>query len=245
MELLPSIDLLEERVVRLVKGRLDDLIDYGREPLEVAKELEGAGVDGIHIVDLGAALGLEPSTELVIKIANEVSIPVQVGGGIRSYDGAKGLLESGVERVVVGTLAFKDEKALERLLDEFGPKRIVVAVDYKNWRVVVRGWRNYSGLELFDAVDRLKGLGTTRFLATNVERDGTMLGPDFGTLSKLSKLCYVYASGGVRGIEDLLKLKPLGVKGAIVGRAYYEGLIDLKLAVRELRYASQEDNTLP
>ena len=244
-ELLPSIDLLDGKVVRLIKGRLEDLIEYDRDPIELAKGFEGLGVDGIHVVDLGAAFGLNPNRELVKEIAREVGIPVQVGGGIRSYEVAKELLDSGVDRIVLGTLAFEDEATLKRLLGEFGPDRVVVAIDYKSGSVVVRGWKRSSGLGLFDAVDRMKALGARLFLATNVERDGTLLGPDFETLSKLSRRCEVYASGGVKALGDLLRLNSIGVKGVVIGRAYYEGLIDLRSAVRALKHAGQEDNTLP
>ncbi|MCS7116863.1 MAG: 1-(5-phosphoribosyl)-5-[(5-phosphoribosylamino)methylideneamino]imidazole-4-carboxamide isomerase [Nitrososphaerales archaeon] len=233
MEVWPSIDLMDGKVVRLTRGDPSSMKVYSDEPSSVAKNWMDLGVDGLHIVDLDATLGRGCNRPSILSIVKSVDIPVQVGGGIRDSKYAKELFEEGVYRVVLGTLAFKNPIELKGLLREYGSERVMVALDYRSGIVMVDGWRRSTEFSLIDALNRFKGEGVKLFLLTSIDRDGGLSGPDLSTIESIRgvKGVEIFASGGVRSIEDMIKLRDLGVRGVILGKALYEGTINLKEAI--------------
>lgn len=229
MKVFPAVDLLEGKVVRLVKGDPKNKVVYSDDPVSIAKQWEREGADALHIVDLDATLTHGSNANIVKKIIENVSIPIQVAGGIRSLDVAANLLEN-VDRIVLGTLAFKDSASVEKLVKEFGSDRIVVALDQRNGNVMIDGWRRSSGINVFEAIGKFKQLGAKYFLLTSIDRDGTLLGPDTDTLSKACGVenAYIIASGGISNNTDIIKVKETGAYAVILGKALYDGKIDIK-----------------
>ena len=229
MKVFPAVDLFEGKVVRLVKGDPKNKVVYSDDPVSIAKQWEREGADALHIVDLDATLTRGSNANIVKKIIENVSISVQVAGGIRSLDMAASLLEN-VDRIVLGTLAYKDSASVEKLVKEFGSDRIVVAIDQMNGNVMIDGWRRSSGMNVFEAIGKFKHLGTKYFLLTSIERDGTLLGPDIDTLSKACSVenVNIIASGGISNNTDIIKVKEAGAYAVILGKALYDGKIDMR-----------------
>ena len=235
MLVIPSIDLMDGKVVRLLRGdpRQARFYDDIGDPVTIAKTWESMGAQLIHVVDLDAALGRGDNVRIMREIIGAVKIPIQVGGGIRSIERARQLISLGAGRIVIGSLAFKDVNALEALLDEVGPERIVVALDHSMGIVMIDGWRENTGMELREAAKIFIDMGVSFLLITSIQRDGSLTGPDIENLRKVLDLnARVMASGGIRCLEDIMALKELGVYGVIVGRALYEGRLDLREALR-------------
>ena len=229
MKVFPAVDLFEGKVVRLVKGDPKNKVVYSDDPVSIAKQWEREGADALHIVDLDATLTHGSNANIVKKIIENVSISVQVAGGIRSLDMAASLLEN-VDRIVLGTLAYKDSASVEKLVKEFGSDRIVVAIDQMNGNVMIDGWRRSSGMNVFEAIGMFKQLGTKYFLLTSIDRDGTLLGPDIDTLSKACCVenVNIIASGGISSNTDIMKVKEAGAYAVILGKALYDGKIDIR-----------------
>lgn len=235
MLVIPSIDLMDGKVVRLLRGdpRQARFYDDIGDPVTIAKTWESMGAQLIHVVDLDAALGRGDNVRIMKEIISAVKIPIQVGGGIRSIERARQLISLGAGRIVIGSLAFKDVNALEALLDEVGPERIVVALDHSMGIVMIDGWRENTGMRLREAAKMFIDMGVSFLLITSIQRDGSLTGPDIENLRKVLDLnARVMASGGIRCLEDIMALKELGVYGVIVGRALYEGRLDLREALR-------------
>ncbi|MEM1977024.1 MAG: 1-(5-phosphoribosyl)-5-[(5-phosphoribosylamino)methylideneamino]imidazole-4-carboxamide isomerase [Nitrososphaerota archaeon] len=235
MLVIPSIDLMDGKVVRLLRGdpRQARFYDNIGDPVTIAKTWESMGAQLIHVVDLDAALGRGDNVRVMREIIGAVKIPIQVGGGIRSIERARQLISLGAGRIVIGSLAFKDVNALEALLDEVGSERIVVALDHSMGIVMIDGWRENTGMRLREAAKMLIDMGVSFLLITSIQRDGSLTGPDIENLRKVLDLnARVMASGGIRCLEDIMALKELGVYGVIVGRALYEGRLDLREALR-------------
>ena len=238
MKIIPSIDIFKGKVVRLVKGDPKKITIYSDNPVEIAEKWKIQGAEMIHVVDLDSALGtgIDNHPE-ILRIVKKTKIPIQVGGGIRSYKSASTLLEKGVARVVVGTVAFRNPKELDKMIQVFGKDKITVALDYVAEKVVIKGWTQSTGIILKDAISKLQERGVEVFLLTAVERDGMLSGPDHKTLSSIVKTqnVKVIASGGVTSIQDLIRLKKSGLFGAIIGKALYEEKISLEEAISTLR----------
>ena len=235
MEVIPAVDIMKGRVVRLLRGdpRLMSSYDHLGDPVQLAKRWETEGARFIHVIDLDAALGMGRNLNVIESVVKAVNVPVQVGGGIRSLELAKKMLSIGVERIILGSLAFSDSSAVEALLEEFRAKRVVVALDHREGIVAIKGWKASAGIPVEEAAEKFRRLGVRLFLVTSVARDGTLLGPDLQTLSKLCRRGYeVIAAGGISSIDDLLALKRLGVHGVVVGKAIYEGRLSLSEALR-------------
>lgn len=235
MEVIPAVDLMNGRVVRLLKGnpQFPKSYEHLGSPVEVAMKWEAEGAKSIHVIDLNAALELGSNLHVIKEIVNTVGIPVQVGGGIRSLESARGLLNLGVDRIILGSLAFEEPHTLEILLEEYGSRRIIIALDHLNGTVMVRGWKTPAKLSPEVAASRFSRLGVNLFLVTSVARDGTLMGPDLDTLFKVRHLGVdVIAAGGISSLEDLLDLKKVGVRGVIVGKALYEGRFSLSEALK-------------
>lgn len=230
MKIIPAIDLMEGQVVRLLKGRPEYKTVYSNDPQQVAKKWEKAGADMLHIVDLDATLKRGSNISLIKKVAESVSIPVQVAGGLRTSALINDALEF-ADRIVIGTLAFKDEAVVASLVKKFGSRRIVVSVDHSEGIIVINGWQQQTATNLLDAISKFTAQNVTEFLLTNVDRDGTMLGPDIKNLQAACNLGKnVIASGGISGPEDIHKVKQCNAYGVILGKALYEGKISIEEA---------------
>ncbi len=235
MDVIPAVDLMDGKVVRLVRGDPRTMKSYEQfgDPVTVAKKWEREGADAIHVVDLDAALGMGSNLDVIERIVGAVGKPVQVGGGIRSFETAQKLLQTGVRRVILGSLAFKEPEVITRLLKVFGSDRVVVALDYRGDEVMVRGWKAATKLSLDAAVEKFLRLQVRVFLVTSIARDGTLAGPDYDTLVRISSTpkINVIAAGGIGRLGDLRLLKRSGVTGVIIGKALYEGAFTLKDAL--------------
>lgn len=235
MLVIPSVDLMGGRVVRLLRGDPKHAWHYDHlgDPVTIAKRWESEGAQLIHIVDLDAALGSGDNTGAITGIIQALRTPVQVGGGVRSVERALKLIEVGAERVVIGSLALRDQRAVRGLLEELGGSRLVVALDHLDGRIMVGGWREPTNMTLREAARSFIDMGIKFLLVTSIGRDGSLSGPDIDNLSKILDLdAKVIASGGVRSLNDIVILRDLGIYGVIVGRALYEGLFSLKKALR-------------
>ncbi len=231
MEVIPAIDLMKGEVVRLLKGDPRYAKSYKNlgNPVSFAEKWKREGAKTIHIIDLDAALGLGSNAQVIKDVVKSVNVSVQVGGGIRNINAAQALLDTGVNRIIIGSVAFRQQQVVKTLINQYGDSRVIVALDHLNGSVMVNGWTVQTKVTINEAVSTFSKIGVKLFLVTSVARDGTMTGPDFETLKNP---CFhnrgVIAAGGIRNVEDILALKPLGVIGVVVGKALYEGQIDLK-----------------
>jgi phosphoribosylformimino-5-aminoimidazole carboxamide ribotide isomerase len=227
-EIWAAIDLHLGQVVCLRKGRLEEPMQWSADPAEAADRWQCEGIYGIHVIDLDAAFGYDSNRGAVKSIVRKAKIPVQVGGGIQSYDDARRLLSSGVDRVVLGTLAYENPPELRRIIKAFGTERIVVATDYRNGKIVTHGWTKERGLGVIEAVKILDAAGIETVLATATEFDGIAKGPDLDTLRSIrsSTTMHILASGGIRTIKDVHELQQMGIESIVVGRALHEGTLD-------------------
>ncbi|MBQ3792432.1 MAG: 1-(5-phosphoribosyl)-5-[Clostridia bacterium] len=234
MLIYPAIDLYEGKAVRLFKGDYGKMTVYSENPVSVAADFVSAGVSAIHLVDLeGARTGIPSNLRTVLEIRDRTGLFCEFGGGVRSMDTVRLLFKEGVDRVILGTAAAENPSFLEKAVSEFGD-RIAVGIDLKDGRVAVRGWTESAGnsADAFFAKICLTGVRTV--IVTDISRDGTLEGANLALYRKLIKdyPLEIIASGGVSSLEDLIALKDCGVAGAIVGKAYYEGKIILKEAVK-------------
>lgn len=229
MKIIPAIDLMEGQVVRLLKGDPKNKTVYYSDPIEVAKRWQDDGADMIHVVDLDATLGRGSNFEVIKKISNDVSIPIQMAGGLRDEEKISKALEFS-SRVVLGTLAFKDKNILQNIKDKIGSQKIVISLDHIGGIVVVNGWQKSTKVQLFDAMNDFVDMSFSEFLITNVDRDGTMQGPDLENLKTACNKANVIASGGISGIEDVKAVKKINAFGVILGKALYENKISISEA---------------
>ena len=241
MLIIPAIDLKNGKVVRLVRGEASQERIYGQDSVGMARRWVEAGAKRLHVVDLdGALTGSPKHTSAILEIAKAVSIPVQTGGGIRTLETIETYLSGGVDRVILGTQALLDETFVSQALEKHA-ERIAVAVDVKEGRVAVEGWVRKEGAEPRDFIQRLIARGVQTLIYTDTSRDGTLAGPALEPLREILKevdqKSSFIASGGVSCVEDLVRLKelePLGLTGVIVGRALYDGKVDLKQALAKV-----------
>ena len=237
MEVIPAIDLLDGKCVRLYQGDYDRASIFSNNPVEVARQWAAEGATRLHVVDLdGAKAGKSVNLTVIEAIAKAIDIPVQVGGGLRDRAGVVRLLDTGVQRAILGTVAVEKPELVTQLCDEF-PQQIVVGIDARNGKVATRGWLETSEVDAKDLAKRMAQQGAAAIIYTDIHRDGTMSGPNMDALRELAESVDipVIASGGVSSLTDLLSLLSLesvGVTGAIVGRAIYTGDISIKEAVR-------------
>ncbi len=231
MKIIPAIDLMDGKVVRLFKGDPKKQTVYSDNPLEIAKKWEDAGADMIHLVDLDATLGKGSNFELIESIANKISIPIQVAGGLRDESKIVKVLGF-ASRIVLGTIAFKDKEILKKILSKFGKERIVISVDHIDGIIVVEGWQKNTGIKLVKGINDFVEMGFSDFLLTNVSRDGTLQGPDLEFLETTCaiKNTNIIASGGISNIDDIKRVKESKADGVILGKALYENLISIEEA---------------
>ena len=231
MKIIPAIDLMEGKVVRLYKGNPEKKTIYSENPLEIAKKWESAGADMLHLVDLDATLGSGSNFDLLKDIVESVKIPVEVAGGFRNEKIVEEALGF-AQRVVIGTLAFKDKTVLDRLLKTYGNEKLVISVDHKDGLIVVNGWQQTTKISLIDAVNDFKSMGFSEYLSTSIIRDGTLKGPDLEPLKMVNKIENVnlIVSGGISNIEDIVEVKELNPFGVILGKALYENQVTIEEA---------------
>ena len=231
MKSIAAIDLIDSQVVRLVKGKIENKTVYSNDPIETAKKWESQGVDALHVVDLDLALNTgKNNTNLIFKIIDAINIPVQVAGGIRSINTINKILDkNSLTRVVLGTIAFKDPDILKKISKK-KLLRTIVAIDHNNGNIMISGWKEYSGLKLFDAIELFRKLSIDNFLLTNIDKDGTLEGPDIDTLIKISnnyKDINIISSGGISSIIDIIKLRNTNCEAVILGKALYDNQITI------------------
>lgn len=233
MKLFPAIDLFEGKAVRLLKGDYARMTMYSSSPWSVACDFRQAGAKNVHIVDLeGAKSGATPNFDTVKRIKEESGLFCEIGGGIREEKTIEKYLEAGIDRVILGTAAVKEEGFVERAVRAFGGEKIVVGADAKNGMIAVNGWLETSEIPLYDFCQKMETLGVKTFICTDISKDGAMKGPNVAMYKELKKrlLAEVVASGGVSCMQDLYDLAESGADAAIIGKAYYEGAVDLKRA---------------
>ncbi len=232
MILFPAIDLFEGKAVRLFKGDYSQMTNYG-DPLAVSSSFIKAGAKAIHVVDLeGAKSGLTPNFEIVCRIKEQTGAFVEVGGGIRSIETVRKYLEAGLDRVILGTAAVKDEAFLKNAVSLYG-ERIAVGADVKDGAVAINGWTEKSEYTLASFFEKMTKIGVRTMICTDVSKDGAMKGTNLKLYAELSARYPIrlIASGGVSSLADVGSLAAMGLYGAIVGKAYYTGAIDLQKAI--------------
>ena len=229
MNIFPAIDLYEHKAVRLFKGDYAEMTVYSDNPIEIARDFEAKGAKFIHIVDLeGAKNGDTPNFDTVKEIAQNTGLFCEIGGGIRSLDTVEKYLNAGLDRVILGTAAVNDEEFLRTAVNKYGDK-IAVGVDIKDGFVAVKGWTEKSEYSCFDFCEKMREIGVKTLICTDISRDGAMKGTNRQLYKELSEKfdMNITASGGVSSIDDIKALRQLDLYGAIIGKAYYIGAIDL------------------
>ena len=246
MEVIPAIDLLEGRCVRLYQGDYAQAETFDENPVSVARQWAEQGATRLHVVDLdGAKAGHPVNVSAIEAIVRAVDVPIQVGGGLRDRASAAALLQLGVQRVILGTVAVEQPELVQELCQAF-PDQIVVGIDARNGLVATRGWLETSEIAAIDLAQQMTAFGIAAIIYTDIHRDGTLQGPNLAALRELAShvSAPVIASGGMSSVTDLLSLlalEPLGVTGAIVGRALYTGDIALKEALRAVGQGRWQD----
>ena len=242
MEIIVAVDLMDGKVVRLTRGDPQTKVSYPgfSDPIQVSKRWEREGADFLHVIDLDAAFGRGENSEVISQLLREVSIPIQFGGGVRSVSKAKKLLNVGLSRIVLGTLAFESSNSISQLIEEYQSKCIVVALDYLRGKVKTRGWTSSTDEGVLDSPLRFKSMGITQFLLTSISRDGVPTGPDIEMVKRASKISNVQiiAAGGVSSINDVETLYSLNISGVVLGKALYEGRLNLKQVISITKQSS-------
>ena len=233
MKIFPAIDLYDGKAVRLFKGDYNQMTVYSENPIEIAVDFEKKGARYIHLVDLeGAKDGTTPNIGIVKQIAKETSLFTEIGGGIRSMETVEKYLENGVDRVILGTAAVENEEFLKEAVNKYG-ERIAVGVDIKDGFVAIKGWLEKSEYNCFDFCEKMQKIGVKTLICTDISKDGAMQGTNRELYKELSEKFSIdiTASGGVSSIDDIKALRKLSLYGAIIGKAYYIGAIDLEEAL--------------
>ena len=233
MNIFPAIDLYDKKAVRLLKGDYAQMTVYSDNPIEIARDFEKCGAKYIHMVDLeGAKDGTTPNLDIVADIAQNTSLFVEIGGGIRSMDTLDAYFGAGVERAILGTAAINDGEFLKSALQKYG-KKIAVGADVKDGRIAIKGWLETAPVTLDEFLDSMQKLGVDTVICTDISKDGAMSGTNLEMYKALSEKysMNITASGGVSTLDDIRALREMNLYGAIIGKAYYTGAIDLKEAI--------------
>ena len=237
MLIFPAIDLYEGKAVRLYKGDYDQMTVYSDHPEEIARDFAAKGATHVHLVDLeGARSGSTPNLETVLRLKEASGLFCEIGGGIRSMETVKTYLSAGLDRVILGTAAVEDPAFLREALEAWGEK-IAVGVDVRDGFVAVKGWTENSALGFMDFCREMEKLGVQTLICTDISRDGAMRGTNREMYRQMSETLglRITASGGVSTLEDVKSLRAMDLYGAIIGKAYYTGDIDLKEAIEVAR----------
>lgn len=239
MQLIPAIDLKDGKCVRLTQGDIKRMDVFSDDPVSVAKKWESLGASIIHVVDLdGAFTGNTLNLETIKKILDAVKIPIQLGGGIRSFNTIEKYIKMGISRVVIGTAAVKNPKLVKEAVELYG-ERIIVGIDARDEKVTIKGWVETSPVNCYELAREMEQIGIKRIIFTDVSKDGMMEGPNIKSIKKMLKqtTLKIIASGGISSIEDIMALKQIdddNLEGVIVGKALYTQKIDYKRAQKLL-----------
>ena len=234
MEVIPAIDLRGGKCVRLYQGDYGRETVYSEDPIEVAARWASQGATRLHIVDLdGARSGAPANLAAVKEIASSVSVPIQLGGGIRTIDTATAVMALGVDRVMIGTAAVESPVLIQTLFEHLSSDEVVVSVDARDGFVAVKGWTRATEVVATDLISNMAENGVQRFMYTDIARDGTLTEPNFRAIQDLLSCTgtVLLAAGGISSLEHLTRLADLGVEGAVIGQALYTGAIDLREAL--------------
>ncbi len=233
MKIIPAVDIMDGKVVRLYRGDPGQKTVYSDDPVHIAKKWQDEGADMLHIVDLDATIGTGNNLDLIEKVAGELSVPVEVAGGLRDEQ-TVARAASFAARVVVGTLAFEDTELLQGIARRHGFSKIVVSVDHAGGYIVTHGWQQSTKTPLLGAISEFAGMGFTEFLLTDVGRDGTMEGPDLEFLEQACAVsnANIIASGGISSIGDVSRVRAKNASAVILGKALYEGRVSIGEAKR-------------
>ena len=237
MILLPAIDLYDKKAVRLYKGDYNNMTVYSDNPIEIARDFVSCGAKYIHMVDLeGAKDGTTPNLSVVGQVACETDLLVEIGGGIRNMETIQRYLSCGVSRVILGTAAITDEDFLLKAVQTYGDK-VAVGADVRDGYIAIKGWLETSSVSLDAFMQRMQTIGVQNVICTDISKDGAMKGTNLKLYGELSGKYHmdITASGGVSTIEDIRSLRKMDIYGAIIGKAYYTGDIDLKEAIEVAR----------
>ena len=237
MEVIPAIDLIDGRCVRLYQGDYSQETVYSDDPVEVALRWERLGAGRIHVIDLdGARAGSPQNLDVIRRIADAVSLPVQMGGGVRTIESVREVLDSGVDRVMLGTVAVRDPEVVTTACEQFGSDAVLVAIDSRDGNVEVSGWTAGSETSATDLLRLMMDAGVRTFLCTDISRDGTLTGPNYALMRSLVAIAGdgIIAAGGIASIDHIRNLNYVGVGGVVIGRALYTGNIDLAEAVNAI-----------
>ena len=239
MQLIPAIDLMNGKIVRLSRGEAKTAKFYETQfgtPVEAAKRWRYEGASKLHIIDLDAAFGTGNNHTVIAEVAKNIKLPIQVGGGIRSYETVEKLFQTGITQVILGALAFSDPSAIGKIQRKFGIDSVIVALDNKEGLIMVEGWKTATAMTVDEALEKYTALGVRYFLITSIAQDGMLNGPDLQTLSQAAQYPYakIIAAGGIGSIGDLAALKDIGVAGAVIGKALYESRFTLKEAIQKI-----------
>ena len=237
MKIFPAIDIKDKKCVRLVKGDFDNKTEYNMSPVEQAARYKDHGFKNLHIVDLdGALTGQTVNLDIIKNIVSKLDLKVEIGGGIRNFESIKKYIEEGVEKVILGSAAIKDKNFLKEACQKF-PGKIALGLDAKDGYLSVSGWKENSNQLTLDYLKEVNDYGVSRLIYTDINRDGTKQSPNFEETQKVADIssCPVVISGGVSSIDDIKKSKSLkNIEGIIVGKAIYDGDINLEELVKEL-----------
>ena len=236
MQVIPAIDLMTGKIVRLKRGdpKTAKVYTHFGNAVKTAKKWKSDGARKLHIIDLDAAFGTGNNLSIITEIVENVDLPVQVGGGIRTVEEIEKLLAMGVSQVILGSLAFSDPNAIVKIQSKYGSERVIVALDNKNGKIMVKGWKTQTAFDMEKALEKFTELGVQKFLVTSIIKDGTLSGPDLETLSKACQYpnVEVIAAGGIGSLNDLKELKRVGVAATVVGKALYEDRFTFKQALK-------------
>ena len=233
MVIIPAIDIIDGKAVRLYQGDYNKKDNMQGEVLDIAKSFKEAGAKLIHLVDLdGAKEGKLVNKDLILKVVNDLNIDVEVGGGIRTFEDIKALIDGGVKRVILGTVAIENKDLLRKVVEEFKEK-IAVAIDFKDGFIHTKGWLNKSEIYYKDLIKELEVIGVKNIIVTDITKDGTLLGPNIEIMKELSEFTSIdiTSSGGIKNLDNIIELNKLNIYGCIVGKAIYSKDVNLKEAI--------------
>jgi phosphoribosylformimino-5-aminoimidazole carboxamide ribotide isomerase len=235
MEIIPAIDIIDGKCVRLTRGDYEQKKVYNENPVEVAKDFEGAGLKRLHLVDLdGAKAGEVKNWKTLEQVASKTKLMIDFSGGISTKKNVSICFDSGASYAAIGSIAVKDEKTLTEWLTEFGVQKFIIGADVKNEKLAIKGWTESTEMTVFELIENYKTKGVKQFFCTDINKDGLLQGTAIDLYKKILNLhpsIDLIASGGVTSVDDLIKLREAGCSGAIVGKAFYEKkilLTDLK-----------------
>ena len=237
MDIIPAVDVKDGKCVRLYQGDYDKETVFSTDPVSVAAGWQDIGAERLHIVDLdGASSGSQLNFQVIQRIISSLTIPVQVGGGIRTESNVATMMDIGVDRVVLGTIAVENKELVRSILNRFGEESVVVGIDVRDDLVSIKGWKESTIVSSFDLIDDMYGIGVRRFVYTDISRDGTLFEPNFESIEQILNRsdANIIASGGVSSLSHIEQLARLGVEGVIIGKALYTGDINLHEAISVL-----------